>query len=196
MKLARMEAYLAALPGGVDAHPECLHKGSVTRQVLRAFPTDKLPPLPAPVQTLVREPPIASAWVSEVHATALYLAICDAHFPNDESYVTFSADFNRKLLRSPLYRVLMLVATPLRLMHHAGTRWSALHRGSTLRVEPVGEYTARGTVRYPTELFPLLLLRCFATAFQAAVEGSGGRNVRVEMLARDARQAEYDVHWE
>jgi Protein of unknown function (DUF2378) len=191
-----MEGYLAALPLGLDAHPNCLHKGSIMRQVLRAFPTDKLPRLPEPVQTLLNEPPLASSWVREVHATALYMAICDAHFPNDDAYVTFSADFNRKLLRSPLYRFLMFVATPNRLMHHAGLRWSALHRGSTLVVKPVGEKQARGRVTYPTELFPALLLRCFATAFQAAIEGSGGQNARLEMRLRSSHQAEYDVFWE
>lgn len=191
-----MEAYLAALPKGVHAHPECLHKGSVVRQVLKAFPIDRLPRLPEPIQKLIDEPPLPSSWVREVHAIALYLAICDAHFETDDSYVTFSANFNRKLLQGPLYRVLMWVATPNRLMNHAGMRWGALHRGSTLKVEPAGERQARGRVSYPTELFPLLLLRCFATAFQAAIEGSGGKNVRLEMRHRDPLQAEYDVFWE
>ena len=196
MGLGRMEAYLASIPHGLDGHPECLHKGSVTRQVLQKFPIDKLPRLPEPIQKLIDNPPLASAWVREVHATALYLAICDAHFDTDDAYVTFSADFNRNLLRSPLYRILMLVATPNLLMKRAGMRWGALHRGSTLFVEPAGDKVARGLVRYPTELFPLLLMRCFATAFQAAIEGSGGKNVQVTMRERSAQQAEYDVSWE
>ena len=196
MGLGRMEAYLAAVPRGLDGHPDCLHKGSVVRQVLKAFPIDKLPKLPDPLQQFIDNPPLPSTWVREVHSTALYLAICDAQFPSDDAYVEFSANFNRNLLRSPLYRILMLVATPNLLMKRAGMRWGALHRGSTLEVEPTGDKVFRGRVRYPTELFPVLLIQCFATAFQAAIEGSGGKNVRVTMRDRGAHQAEYDVSWE
>jgi len=62
----------------------------IVRSVLRDYPTDRLPRLPDAVQALVDEPPLATTWVSEVHATALYMAICDAHFTDDDAYVTFS----------------------------------------------------------------------------------------------------------
>jgi hypothetical protein len=196
MTLERMEAYVAALPGGLAAHPACRQKGSVVSGFLRDTPTTRLPRLPDPVQALVDDPPLASAWVGEVHATALYMAICDAQFSDDESFVAYCGRFNRRLLRSPLYRVLMFVATPERLARHAGVRWGALHRGSTLDVALVGEGKARSTVRYPRELFPPLMLRCFATGFHAVVEGSGGKNVRLEMERRTPDQAEYVVSWE
>jgi uncharacterized protein (TIGR02265 family) len=191
-----MEAYVGALPGGLDAHPACQQKGSIVKGVLQDYPTTRLPRLPDPVQALVDEPPLASVWVSEVHATALYMAICDAHFEDDDAFVAFSGTFNRKLLRSPLYRVLMLVATPARLAHRAGMRWGALHRGSTFEIEMLAEGDARARLRYPTELFPHLMLRCFATGFQAAIEGSGGKNVRLEMGQRTPDDAEYGIHWE
>src|SRR3954447_26575263 len=135
ISLRRMESYLEALSAGLDSHPDCHHKASITRQVLERFPTDKLPPLPAPLQELVDAPPPSSLWIPEVHATALFLAICDAHFESDDDYVRFSLDFNRELLRGPLYRVLMFMASPTRLVPFVGRQWGALHRGSTLAAE-------------------------------------------------------------
>src|SRR3954468_10098960 len=135
ISLRRMESYLEALSAGLDSHPDCHHKASITRQVLERFPTDKLPTLPAPLQELVDAPPPSSLWIPEVHATALFLAICDAQFTNDDAYVRYSLDFNRELLRSPLYRVLMFVAVPALLIPQVGKQWGALHRGSTLSAE-------------------------------------------------------------
>lgn len=88
MALRRMEAYLAALPDGLAAHPECQQKASITRHVLQHFLRGALPPLPAP-----------------------------------------------------------------------------------------------------------LLVRCFATAQEAIVEGSGGRDVRVELRGHTATRADFDAFW-
>src|SRR5262249_26365956 len=196
MALARMEAYLGGLASGLEAHPQCQQKGSIVRGVLRGFPLAGLPPRPPPVQALIEEPPLASSWVSEDYASALYLAICDAQFPDDGAYIRFSFEFNRKLLRSPLYRVLMVVATPTRLMRHAGLRWGALHRGSRFAVELSGERSAHGVLHYPPHLFPELLARCFGTAFQAAVECSGRRRSALELTRSEATSSHYKLSWE
>ncbi len=54
---------------------------------------------------------------------------------------------------------------------------------------------ARSQLRYPAGLFPPLLVRCFATAQQAVVQGSGGRDVRVELRGHTSTRADFDVFW-
>ncbi|MDB4971253.1 MAG: hypothetical protein JWN44_6942 [Myxococcales bacterium] len=190
-----MEAYLASLAGGLEAHPECLGKGSIARSVLAKFPIDKLPKLPGPVQALVDSPPPSSLWIPEVHANALFLAICDAQFPDDESYLAFSLDFNRALLRSALYRIVMFVASPTQLLKTAGMQWNALHRGSTMNASLLVTGNAVSQLNYPIALFPPLMVRSFATAQRAVVEGSGGKDVVVELRGHTATRAEFDVRW-
>jgi hypothetical protein len=191
-----MEAYLATLPEGLDAHPQCRQKASIARHTLQRFVDGALPPLPAPLQALVDAPPPASLWIPEVHATALFLAICDAQFPDDDTYVARSLALNRELLQSPLYRMVMFVAAPAMLIPLAGRQWATLHRGSTLTATALaGAGHARSEMRFPASLFPALLVRCFATAQQAVVEGSGGRDVRVELRGLTSTRADYDIFW-
>jgi uncharacterized protein (TIGR02265 family) len=191
-----MERYLAALPQGVDSYPECAQKGAILSQALARLPGLRIEaPLPAPVRELLTSPPLPSAWVPEVRTTAALLAICESHFPSEAAYLEHALQANRALLGSALYRVLMVVATPQLLLRRAALRWEALHRGSRLEMERVENDRARASLTYPPGLFAELLVRSFATAFQAAVEGAGGQAVRCEVVAFGPTRTEYEVRW-
>lgn len=125
--LPQLETYLASLPRGVDSHPQCVQKASVSREFLRFLPTGGLSgQLPEQLEDLLARRLAASAWVPEAHASALLLAIHDLHFPGDEAgFVARSYVANKELLTGPLYRVLMLVASPSYLAKNAESRWNA-----------------------------------------------------------------------
>lgn len=195
--LPRMESYLADLPDGVDSYPDHVQKASVYRQVLAQTDLrDLAGHLPRPVAQLVFEPLPASVWVPEVHLKTLYTAICDYLFETEDTYLAHWREVSRSLLTSPLYRVLMIVASPGRVVKGASTRWGALHRGMTLKAEP-GEDGRSAAFRldYPPALLPPVSAKVYGLSFAAALEASGGKDVRVEMTRHGRTETRYEAAW-
>jgi len=183
--LPRMEAYLASLPGSLASYPDCVQKASVYREFIRFMPTGALAgKVPKPVEALVTSPVAAAAWVPEVHVTALYLAISDLELPDEAAFVARAEVANKELLTGPLYRIMMMVASPAYLAKNAESRWNTFHRGIKMTAEslPQGKSgTAVFRLDYPKALVPELIARANTTAFKAAIEAAGGRGVKVEL---------------
>jgi hypothetical protein len=188
-ELPRLDAYLSGLAGRLDAHPECVAKGALVRNLLDAQPAEGLlRSLPSPLVRLVTDPPIGSDWVPEAHLVALYLAVADVRGLRDEDFLAFARERNRVLFRSPAYRFLMEVLSPATLLRFAGPRWSNFHRGTTLDVDGVSDDGVRFTLRFPPKLIPPLMIRVYAQAFLAALELARARfpDVRVEAEAESS----------
>lgn len=197
--LARLDRYLASLPHGIDSYPDCVQKGSVSKEFLRFMPSAGLAGrVPKPVENLILRPPAPSAWVPEVHVEALFLSVLDAHFGDDTEFLTRSYVANKELLTGPLYRVLMLVASPLYLVKNAESRWKTFHRGvnlltDALPTEKTG--TARFHLEYPKLLLPEVLAKSYTTAFRAGLEAAGGREVKAEVAQWAETRCEFTISW-
>jgi hypothetical protein len=189
-------AYLAALPGGIDAHPECVAKGSLVRNLLEGQPAGELARrLPGALRRLAAEPPMGIEWIPEVHLTALYLGLADVRGLRDEDFLLFARERNRSLFRSPAYRFLMEVVTPATLLKFAVQRWGNFHRGIALEVGGVSDDGVRVSLRFPEALLPPLMIRVYAQAFVAALELARARFPDVRVEAEDARSACFAAMW-
>jgi hypothetical protein len=196
MGLATVEAYLASVPGGLDAYPECAHKGEALGVWLRASPTEGLAArLPPPVARLLEDETAISTWVPEVHANVIYLALRECSFGDDEAFLAHAHSCNRAVLQTPLNRVVFWVASPKAILRAAGLRWGSLHRGSSLEVRVARDTFAQFVLRHPPNLFPAIVLRGMATGFAAALENAGGRDVRVELRDAGAALALFEARW-
>jgi hypothetical protein len=193
----RLDAYLAALPGGLSAYPDCQVKGSV----LRMIASDRLgagdpAAVPPELRRLLEDLPMGSEWVPEVEAWALMYALGDAAALGDEALIALCRDRDRRLFESPAYRFLMAVATPHHLVRSAGGRWATFHRGSTLEVEGIADDGVRLGLRFPRGIFDGLHLRCFGGSFVAALELSSARAPHAEIVEARPGYARYRVAWE
>jgi hypothetical protein len=195
MALANVEAYLASLPGGVDAYPECTHKGEPLSVWLQRSPVAELAAsLPPQVSALLDPERPLPPWVPEVHANVLYLAIRSS-FADDAAFLAHAHACNRAVLQTPTNRVVFWVATPAAILRAAAVRWRSLHRGSSIEVRIAQEHAAQGTLLHPPRLFPEIVLRGLATAFAAAVENAGGQSVHFELRGTDDTHAFFEGRW-
>ena len=191
----RTVRYLRNLPNGLLSHPECESKASLYREALRNLPkpleTDSLDPLLA---AYVNEPLPLSAWVPEVVNTAMYLVIADQAFKNDDAFLSWIADFSKRVFEAPMYRVLMAVASPERLANGARRRWENFHTGVEYDVV-IGETGTEGKMTYPKNLFDRLAFRGHLKAIEAAYRASGARNAVAELETMTPTEARFRVLW-
>jgi hypothetical protein len=199
--LRTVEAYLERLPHGVDSYPGAHTKSGVVRAAIpaaRLLPAVPAAEVPARVFELIANPPMVMTWVRAVHFSAAMCAAFERCFQESGGMPAFDQwilDANRKLLQSPLYRILFLVTVPDRVFIGIERRWGAFHRGSELRVVDRTEKSARLELSFPGHLFPVYVLRAFGAAFQAAAEAVGYRDVKVDLLADAPTVALYTVTW-
>jgi hypothetical protein len=196
-RLPRLERYLAGLPGGLDAHPECLAKGALVRNLLEAEQVaGLLPSLPEPLRRIAADPPVGSEWIPEVQFGGLLLAVADARGLDDAGLRRWVRDRNRALFQSPAYQLLMTVVSPAQLIRFAGGRWGNWHRGSALAVEGIADDGVLAALRFPPGLFDTVLLQVYAEAFTAALELASARSPRVEVLAETPGLARLRASWD
>jgi hypothetical protein len=194
MTVSRLEEYEASLPDGLGSYPKCQHKAAFFCDFLEHVPFAKhAHRLPKPLRYLVEQPVRPSTWLPEVHTNALYLATCDFVFQREEELGEVLYEVNKRVLSTPINRVMfMVVSTPI-LLSAAGARWSPFHRGSQMKTARHGE---RGSVElaYPKHLFPKLMLQVYERIFQAIFDLSTIR-AEVRLVTREASSAKYDIRW-
>lgn len=194
--LASVEGYLALLPGGIDAYPECVHKGEPLALWLRQSPTAGLAKrIPAEAAALLAAADGMPTWVPEVHAAVVYLAIREAHFADDAAFLAHARECNRAVLETPLNRIVFWVASPRAILRAGPIRWGALHRGSSIEVRMRGEHTADAAVTFPPHLFPEVVLRGNGTGFAAAIENAGGKDVVLDLREFEPTRAVFSATW-
>ncbi len=193
---SRLDRYLAGLPGGLEACPDALAKGALVRNLLDGLPVPALlPALPEPLRSLAADPPVGSEWVPEAHLGALVLAVADVRGLADAPLHAWTRERNRRLFRSPAYRILMEVATPAQLLRFAGARWANWHRGTTLEVDGIADDGVRASLRFPPGLFDATLLGGLAEAFAAALELANAAAPRVTVVSREPGLAWFHASW-
>jgi len=190
--------YLEALPKGAASYPQCLDKGSGTQRLLKIRNPRPTPgSLPDEIARFIATAPVASAWIPTVVAESITLAIRDEFFSSDDDFWYWLKTTVRSLFRSPIYRVMLALASPGRLLASIQNRWEQFHRGSTLQI--VDRPTPKSVVmrmRFPPRLYLALTLRNYAVSFAAAAEVARGRNVKVELGDFDETSALFAGSWE
>lgn len=193
----KLAEYLDALPGGLDAHPTCMCKASLIREMI----DDELPEvvealhrLPAPLASLVREPPLDTTWIPEVHMAAIFLAIADASPVSEEVMLERAREVNRRLFASPMYRALGALMRPDRLLRYSGGVWKRWHQGSELHWGARRGDEMRGWIRFPDHLMPAMLARAIGTSFEA-LSDLGGPDAVCEVTSVTKNEAHFTVRW-
>jgi len=192
----RVMAYLARLPHGLDSHSECKAKASIYRAAMGDLDvTGATTPLPEALVQLLQQPAPPGSWIPEAYNNALHLALADLHFADDDEFVDRAYAANQDLFRSPMYRAMMLLANPERVLNGARKRWEAFHLGTEFALEVAGN-TAQVVLRYPDDVHDLLMLECIAMAFRAAIEAARGKNVDVSLTQVSPARAEFAGRWD
>jgi hypothetical protein len=193
-----MDEYLAALPRGINSYPDYVMKAATYREFLAEIPEGgiaELGALPPTLRELVERPLPVSDWLPEVHANALFMAIADAFFPSDDAFAARKLETNRRMLRSPLYRVLFLLATPETMLRNVTSRWVKFHKGILLRVPSIAERSAKLRVDFPPNLVPHLQARAYVAAVQAALEAAGAKEVESSISSWSSTFINVDAAW-
>jgi len=155
-------------------------------------PTEGLPPA---LQELITSPALVSAWVPEVQAMALGLAVADHHRLSDREYLDSAYTLSRDLLGSPTYRFLMAGDSPEAMLRHADVRWQAMHQGVRFKTDAEGERACAYHLGFPPNLYNELLLQAFAQTFRASLELCGAEHPRVVLTAFGETSARFDAGW-
>jgi hypothetical protein len=194
--LERVAAYLASVPGGIDAYPDCLHKGEPLAVWLERSPLDGLAErVPPAVARLLRAPRDLPQWVPEVHATVIYLAMREVHFQDDASFLAHARRCNQSVLETPLNQVLFWAASPRAILRAGPVRWGSMHRGSTITVRSPDEHSGELTMAFPENLFPEIVVRGNGTGCALAIERAGGRAPEIHLREMSPTRAVLEARW-
>lgn len=196
--LRSMDVYVAALPNGLDSYPECQQKASILREFFDRSDANKLADaLPAPLAALLRNPPPPSEWVSEVRATAIYMAGADLLW-SEAGFVDHAYKHNYALLDSTMYRILFRLVGAKRLLTQLGSNWTHFHRGSTLSLHAFDDLARTGSVEVtsPPRHVPAMLASGYATALRAAIEIAGCKGVESRAEIVSDRVVRLHVRWQ
>ncbi|RLB50316.1 MAG: hypothetical protein DRJ42_19170 [Deltaproteobacteria bacterium] len=171
-----LDSYLRPLPEGLESYPECEAKASIYRSAVAQLPKPlDLSQLHPGLVPYIEDPVPKSSWVPEVVNTAIYMAIADQVFSNETAFLDWVEDIGARVFRSPMYRILMAVASPKRLASGGERRWGAFHRGTDYSVT-IGENGATTRIEFPPRLFSRLVLDATARSIRAAYRASGADN--------------------
>ncbi len=182
-ELPRTASYLAALPDGLDAYPECQAKGSMARAVLDYKP-DRLEvaDLPEELRWMLEHPPTSNQWIPETRVLALMHAVRDLAFDSDEAYVEWVAASLYDLFATPMYRLLMAMASPQLLARQAERAWARVRRGTVRELEELGANRNVGLLRYPNNLFDPLSMEIVRAGIAATYRLSRARAPEVRVI--------------
>ncbi len=195
--LPSMDRYLASLPNGLDSYPECQTKFSVLRTFVQPDESSALARvLPPKLAEVVRYPAPPSAWLFDVHATAIYLATADA-ITSPAAFVESAYNNNYALLDSAMYRVLFRLVGVKRMLSRSGENWATFHRGTTLSLRSFDAVGRKANLRLdaPSNLVPQLLADSYATGVRAAVEIAGGEAVSSVVTVHHSNYVDVSVTW-
>jgi hypothetical protein len=177
-------AYLADLPDGLASYPECRAKASMVRFVAGRLPAGGLPDLPAPIASLLHDPPPATSWVPEVHYNAASLAAADLVGCDAEGFHAFWQGVMEDMIRSPLYRMILGMVSPSGLLTTAAKRWGLFHVGTRLTASTTDEGLTLG-LPHPPHLLNRALANGYAGVFQALVDHSRRPSSTVSVAGHD-----------
>jgi hypothetical protein len=166
------------------------------RQLLDCLPgrTPRPEEVPEPMASLLAAPP-SNLWLPEAHVMGVSLIIGDHYRLEDDAYLAWLRDVNRRYFSSVVYRILMSFVSPGMVFPRAGARWAAVHEGSTLAGRLLGAGEGELELTFPPGLFAPLLLQHFTAVFQAAFEHSNASRCAVTLDESSDVLGHYRVTW-
>ena len=191
----RLARYQRSLPSGWLSHPQCECKASLYREAVANLPKPIDPSgLDSLLADYLKDPVPASVMIPEVINTAIYLAIADTVFRNDEAFLDWISAFSKRTFESPMYRVLMSMASPERLAKGGVRRWNNFHTGVEYEIS-VDDLGTQSRMTYPTNLFDRLAFRGHLRAIEAAYRASGAPNAAAELVNMTSTDVSFRVVW-
>lgn len=187
--------YLARLPAGLDAFPECKIRGSLVQSMLQSKPiADPHGALPDALVELIEHPPVATAWLPQVHGRAILRVIYDEHFRSEAAMARWAYDAQKRLFSGPLYRILFWGISPERLMKMAVNRYEHFHVGVSMTLLP-GPRGGAVMLRFPERMFEPFDHKATLEGFRAALELAGAREVHSDVAQHGATEARLVIDW-
>lgn len=190
--------YLERLPDGLASYPACLTKVALMRDLLESRPLEAdADDVPDGLRPMLANPPPVSSWIPGVHFVAAALAIYARYFGANDltGYADWICTRNMALFRKPLYRVLIALLSPERLLIGTSKRWNAFHLGTTLSLAEHTQGSARLRIEFPAYLYGAEILHGMSAGLRAAVIVAGGRNVAIGVEEATPTSAEYWLRW-
>src|SRR5437870_1837601 len=152
--LPRTAAYLATLPGGLGAYPNCRVRTVVTREITDQFPRvlDDAGIEPD-VRELLRRSLAQGEWMPDAHGMFVRILARDIVFETDDDYNRWYFEIAGRIFAKPLNKVLMYVVSPTLVMLGATKRWAAFREGTTL-TSTIDKNRGEIQLKFPENLYP------------------------------------------
>jgi hypothetical protein len=103
--------------------------------------------------------------------------------------------FNQRLFEKPMYRLLMALVSPSRMILLGASRWSVFHRGSEMVGTLFGRDRARVELSFPAGLFGAVHAIQYAEVVRAAVVAARAQECRVEIETQEPTRFVFAVRW-
>lgn len=191
-----MARYLARLPGGIEAYPECVVRAPVLRtfsesRSLRGFRWNDVHSKVARVLRTALSP---NDWVSDVTSTATVLAIADHHRMSDDELREWFRQENTRLLNSPKFAPLLSLASPELLIRSSATAWGVIRRGTGFGAR-IREGGADVTLTFPPFMHPEEVLLGLGHGMCSAFSMSRAQHCTMQIVRSTPRSCVYGLDW-
>ncbi|MBI5544784.1 MAG: hypothetical protein HY901_12910 [Deltaproteobacteria bacterium] len=170
---------------------------------LRSFVEDSIPrekleglALPAEVSTLLREPPLNSAWIPEVSTWATLLAIRDLLGFDDGAWLAWFEPRNRQALTNPVLRLVMNFSSPEVLLPLSQAYWAMTHKGSKLTIVERASHALTLALEYPPGLFDREVASTLTVSFSVPLRLSRARSATVTLKSWAPTHSMFQAEWE
>lgn len=192
----RFARYVSGLPNGLASYPHCTSKASLALMLVKGIPSPapRLDDVPELLRGYLTNPP-SGMWVPEVEAMAVSLIIADHYRMTEVQHLEWLKNQNRSFFSSLMYRAVMSFFSPASLVSKAPDRWAAVHRGSTLSLQPVGPCDVDAFLDFPSRLFPTIALQQLTAVFEAALDNSNAREGEVVLAEVTDTRGVFHARW-
>ncbi len=192
----RVDAYLAALPAGVDSYPECRVKSETLRDLLERLILADVKQSPIDLAMLACN---ETVWLPEVQANTLLHLSRDTIFESDTAFMAWSRENMLRLWARPTYRLLMYMAPPEEAALGAAKRWSTFHTGSWLAASPMARRGGRNTITltltFPPRLFDAYLLEYLGVVYRTVLDSTRAKDGLMHVRPLADTKAEFLASW-
>lgn len=158
------------------------------------MPGSKLQGVPPSLFALMTNIPPATAWISEAATVAAHLAYADAARLPTAMMLDRIYNASKRMIASPMYRVLAKVASPRLLLRGAEMSWRLLHRGVDLSIR-FDEKAATILATHPPHLWTDVAHEGAAVGFRSVIESAGGTEVRCRVISSLPERGEFELRW-
>lgn len=188
--------YIHALPGGLDAYPECEAKASLITSALDGHDTEAmLDGLPDVVLDAIENPPPAGVWVPAALCDAVFFAVCDRYYPDEAAVKQWTYERTRAMAKNALYKALLRVPGPAILLKASAKAHGLFQRGTLFDIV-LSKGRAEIDLSFPPRLHVGLNLIANVALWQALVEITGGKQVESSMVSSTQTRASYLVTYQ